>query len=104
LPVSGNAFGWLEIRQDEFGPCMRFKYRKLVLDDLARHGIIPAEDTPPDLIRDYLNGLYLFEIRSLRARMKAGEIKKEDYAGHVSELRNRYPLLGLPMTLWIEES
>jgi hypothetical protein len=83
---------------------MGFKYRKPVLEELARHGVNPGEDTPPDLVRDYINGLYLVEIRSLRDRMKAGLIQKKDYAGRVAELRDRYPILALPTTLWIEES
>lgn len=83
---------------------MPFKYRKPVLEQLARHGIVPHEDTPPDLVRDYVSGLYLVEIRSLRARLKAGEIQKKDYAGLVAELRDRYPVLALPVAFWTEEA
>jgi len=81
---------------------MGFTYRKPVLEQLARHGIIPREDTPPDLVHDYINGLYLVEIRSLRDKMKAGLIPKADYAGRVAELRDRYPILSLPTALWTE--
>ena len=83
---------------------MGFKYRKTVLDELARHGIIPVEETPPDLVHEYINGLYLVEIRSLRSKLKAGEIQKKDYAGRVTELRDRYPVLAVPVRLWIEEN
>jgi hypothetical protein len=80
---------------------MGFKYHKSVLEQLARHGVIPRDDTPPDLIRDYISGLYLVEIRSLRARMRAGQIQKKDYARLVAELRARYPVLALRTELWI---
>ena len=67
---------------------MAFKYHESVLRELARHGIIPQDDTPPELIRDYVSGLYLVEIRTLRAKMKAGQIPKKDYARRVAELRD----------------
>lgn len=82
---------------------MGFKYRKSVLEELARHGVVPRKDTPPDLIHDFINGLYLVEIRSLRARMKAGQIQKKDYAGCVADLRDRYPILSLRVALWAED-
>jgi len=82
---------------------MGFNYREAVLRELARHGVIPCEDTPPDLIRDYINELYLIEIRSLRAKMKAGQIRKKDYAGRVGDLRDQYPILSLRLDLWTEE-
>src|SRR5262249_7115578 len=82
---------------------MRFKYHESVLDQLGRHGVIPGDDTPPDLVRDYVSGLYLVEIRSLRARLIAGEIPKKDYARRVAELRDRYPILSLRVELWAEK-
>jgi hypothetical protein len=81
---------------------MRFKYRETVLNELARHGIIPRDDTPPELIHEFINALYLFEIRALRGRMRAGLIPKSDYANRVDELRKRYPILSLPVGYWIE--
>src|SRR5262245_16725888 len=84
-------------------PAMAFKYHESVLDQLGRHGVIPRDDTPPDLIRDYISGLYLVEIRSLRAKLIAGEIPKKDYARRVAELRDRYPILSLRVDLWAEE-
>jgi hypothetical protein len=69
---------------------------------MLRHGLCPAEDTPPELLREYVNDLYLIEIRKLRARMRAADIPKELYASQVAELRDRYPILSLPIHLWIE--
>jgi hypothetical protein len=81
---------------------MAFKYRDSVLDELARHGVKPLEGTPPEFIRDYINDLYVYEIRALRRKMRAGQIPKHDYARHVKKLRSRYPVLSLPILYWIE--
>jgi len=81
---------------------MNFKYRDAVLDELARHGIVPRDDTPPDLIREFVNELYLIEIRSLRTNLKSGLIQKADYYGEVDALRKRYPILSLPVRFWAE--
>jgi len=81
---------------------MRYIYRETVLDELARHGIIPCERTPPELIHEFVNDLYVIEIRSLKKQMLAGEVPKGDYANLVEELRRRYPLLSLPVRLWAE--
>jgi hypothetical protein len=82
---------------------MGFKYRATVLEELARHGVVPGDDTPPELINDFINDLYRFEIRALRGRMRAGFIRKSDYANRVDELRKRYPILSLPAGYWIED-
>jgi hypothetical protein len=81
---------------------MPFKYKEGVLLELARHGIAPREDTSPQMVRDFINDLYVYEIRRLRKQMRAGLIPKEDYASHVIELRKRYPILSLPIEYWIE--
>ncbi len=77
-------------------------YRPDVLDQLARHGLRPAADTPPSLARDVVEDLYRYEIRRLRDRLLAGAIAKADYAGAVRDLRTRYPVLSLPLPLWTE--
>ena len=82
---------------------MSIKYRASVLNEMARHGIAPRHDTPPELIREFINDLYVYEIRALRARLKAGHFPKREYAGRVAELRRRYPLLSLPLAHWTEE-
>lgn len=81
---------------------MIYRYRETVCDELLRHGIIPNEDTPPELIHQFVNDLYLYEIRELRRRLKDGAVAMSDYATQVEMLRNRYPVLSLPVRFWIE--
>jgi hypothetical protein len=81
---------------------MRFKYRETVLNELARHGINPGDDTPPELAHQFVTDLHLFEIRKLKQQMIAGEILKQEYATTVEALRKRYPVLSLPVHFWIE--
>jgi hypothetical protein len=57
--------------------------------------------TPPETLRDAVRELYKYEIRRLRSELLAGQICKPDYAGQVVALRNRYPLLSIPMELWV---
>ncbi|HJQ24051.1 MAG TPA: hypothetical protein VKA60_09060 [Blastocatellia bacterium] len=82
---------------------MAFKYRETVLAELARHGIVPRPDTPPELIREFVNDLYVYEIRALKARLKAGQFPKREYAARVEQLRRRYPILSLPVRHWLED-
>ncbi len=70
--------------------------------ELARHGIAPDGDAAPEWVREYVNELYLFEIRRLRERQRAGLIPLSEYARHVEQLRNRYPILSLPLPYWTE--
>ncbi|MEK6302065.1 MAG: hypothetical protein AABO41_15250 [Acidobacteriota bacterium] len=79
---------------------MEFRYREIVLDELARHGVKPLPDTPPDRIREFINDLYVIEIRALRDRVRDGAIAKRDLASHVKELRKRYLLLSVAIELW----
>jgi hypothetical protein len=79
-----------------------FRYRETVLNELARHGIIPRDDTPPELAHQFVTDLHLFEIRRLKKQMLAGEIPKDEYAKTVEALRKRYPILSLPARFWIE--
>jgi hypothetical protein len=81
---------------------MEFGYRNIVLDELARHGVEPRPDTPPELIREFINDLYVIEIRALRDRVRTGLIAKQDLADHVKELRKRYLLLSVPIQDWIK--
>jgi hypothetical protein len=81
---------------------MGFKYRGTVLEELARHGVVPGDDTPPELIHEFVNDLYVFEIRRLKKQMLAGDIPRADYARHVETLRRRYPILSLPVRFWID--
>lgn len=81
---------------------MAFKYRVTVLKELARHGVIPREETPPELIHEFIDDLYRFEIRRLKQHTLAGEIRKGEYAQRVEALRKLYPILSLPVRFWIE--
>jgi hypothetical protein len=76
-------------------------YRPEVLDELAIHGIVPKPSTRADLIRHYLSDLYRFEIRRLKRRLLAGEFPKEEYSSRVVHLRLQYPLLSVPVHLWM---
>jgi hypothetical protein len=66
-----------------------------VLDQLARHGVMPTSFSPPQLVRDFVRDLYKFEIRQLRERMLQGAFPKDEYAGRVDQLRRQYPVLAL---------
>jgi hypothetical protein len=79
-----------------------YQYHARVLEELARHGLVPQPDTPPDRLRDAVRDLYKYEIRRLRQEVLAGRIRKPDYAGRVIALRARYPLLSLPVRLWLQ--
>jgi hypothetical protein len=82
---------------------MSQKYRESVLNELARHGVAPCAETPPELVHDFINDLYVYEIRALKAKLKAGHFPKSEYAGRVAELRRRYPILSLPVNHWTED-
>ena len=72
------------------------------MDELARHGVIPCDHTPPELVHEFINALYLREIRCLRRRLLDGAVEMHDYANHVEALRKRYPVLSLPVRHWLE--
>jgi hypothetical protein len=72
-----------------------YNYRADVLAELARHGIAPSRETPPDLVRDFVRDLYKYEIRRLRDRMVAGAFPRTEYAARVDALRRQYPVLAL---------
>lgn len=80
---------------------MAYQYHANVLDELARHGLRPLPDTSPERLRDAVRDLYKYEIKRLRADLLAERFLKKDYASHVVELRKRYPLLSIPVDLWL---
>lgn len=80
---------------------MAYVYAPEVLEELATHGLRPGPATSPQLLRDALRDLYKYEIKVLKRRMLAGEFPKQEYAGRVITLRRRYPLLSVPVELWI---
>lgn len=79
-----------------------YRYREDVLTELLRHGLRPSTPTAPQFLRDAVRDLYLFEIRRLRDRLRAGAFPKTDYARRVVELRGRYVLLSIPLEEWLE--
>ena len=78
------------------------RYKADVLAALAGHGLRPGPETPPAQLRQYIHDVYLFEIRGLRDRCRAGEFPRRELAGRVVELRKRYLLLSLPEAEWLE--
>ena len=81
---------------------MGLTYKATVLSELARHGIKPDGEATPEFIHDYLNDLYRYEIRRLKEQMKTGLFPKDEYSARVTGLRERYPLLSLPIRFWTE--
>jgi hypothetical protein len=81
---------------------MAIKYRPAVLEELARHGIVPNDETPAELVHEFISALYVYEIRALRQQMRAGLIEKKEYPARVAGLRGRYPILSLPIRYWME--
>jgi len=74
---------------------MEYRYRADVLARLETHGIRPRGTTRPELVREFVNDLYRYEIRTLRDRLLRGEFPKHTYFDRVVTLRNRYSILAL---------
>jgi hypothetical protein len=86
----------------------RHRWRPGVLAELERFGLRPRPATDPGRVRDLLKTLYTHEIRL--AKLRRHEIERvlgpqplDDYRREVHELKARYPLLGLPLELWVDE-
>jgi hypothetical protein len=77
------------------------RLRPAVVEALSSLGVAAADETPEQL-RARLNERYLEEVRALKQRQQAGEIPLGDYARHVQALKERYAVLGLPLSLWVE--
>ena len=82
---------------------MLHRYRPEVLEALEAHGVRPTPDTPPRRVHEFVNDLYRFELRRLRARQVRGEIPRREYVRHVVALRKRYPLVSLPLRHWTRD-
>jgi hypothetical protein len=79
-----------------------------VLAELARFGLRPRPTTDPERVRDFLKVLYTHEIRLLKRRRREAERvlgpqPLEDYRRQVLALKGHYPLLGLPLALWVRD-
>lgn len=81
---------------------MEHRYRRDVLEQLAVHGVMPRPSTSPDLVHEFLNDLYRYELRRLRDRLVRRDIPKAGYYDLVVEVRRRYPLLSRKTWQWLE--
>ena len=81
---------------------MPYRYRSAVLEQLWNHGVHPQPTTPPELVHDFVNDLYRYELRRLRDRLVRGDIPKAGYYDRVVELRRKYPLVSLKAHEWVE--
>jgi hypothetical protein len=79
-----------------------FDYKPEILDELARHGVKPKPTSHPDFVRTAVRDLYLYEIRALRDRCRAGEFSNRELAAKVIELRKKYPILSVPIYKWTD--
>jgi hypothetical protein len=79
-----------------------YRYRRDVLERLEEHGIRPSPSTPPELVREFVNDLYRYEIRRLRDRLLRGEFPKHTYFDRVVSLRNKYSVLALRPAEFVE--
>jgi hypothetical protein len=75
-------------------------YRPEILDALAQHGLRPAPDTRPEVLRDAVRDLYRYEIRRLRDACRAGVFPVRELSVRVIALRKRYLLLSTPLARW----
>jgi len=80
----------------------QYRYRHDVLRALETHGVRPHPTTPPELVREFVNDLYRYEIRRLRDRLLRGEFPKHTYLDRVVSLRNKYSVLALRPAEFVE--
>jgi len=78
------------------------RYRSWVLEALAQHGACPTASTAPELVHEFVNDLYRYELRRLRDALLAGAFPKVEYFDRVVALRRRYPVLSVKPRLWLE--
>jgi hypothetical protein len=78
------------------------RYRKEILDQLWAHGVHPRPETDPELVHDFVNDLYRYELRRLRDRLLRREVRKADYYNLVVAVRRRYPVLALKAWQWVD--
>jgi hypothetical protein len=79
-----------------------YRYRRDILEKLEAHGIRPHSATPPELVREFVNDLYRYEIRRLRDQLVRGEFPKHTYFDRVVSLRNKYSVLALRPAEFVE--
>lgn len=81
---------------------MEYRYRSDILEKLEGHGVRPRSTTPPELVREFVNDLYCYELRVLRSRLLRGEFPKHTYSARVVALRERYSVLALKPWQFVE--
>jgi hypothetical protein len=81
---------------------MPYRYRSAVIEQLWNHGVHPQPSTRPELVHDFVNDLYRYELRRLRDRLVRGDIPKAGYYDRVVELRRKYPLVSLKPHEWVD--
>jgi hypothetical protein len=79
-----------------------YRYKPEVLRALETHGIRPHRTTRPELVREFVNDLYRYEIRCLRDRLLRGDFPKHTYFDRVVLLRNKYSVLALRPAEFVE--
>jgi hypothetical protein len=80
---------------------LTYHYRPEVIEQLWAHGVNPTPGTPPQLVYDFVNDLYRYELRRLRDRLVRGAIPKQGYYERVVALRRKYPLVSFKPELWL---
>jgi hypothetical protein len=81
---------------------MSNRYKKEILEQLSAHGVKPTSTTRPELVHEFVNDLYRYELRRLRDRLLRREVAKSDYYDRVVEVRRRYRALALKPWQWLE--
>ncbi|HVR98656.1 MAG TPA: hypothetical protein VMW27_18715 [Thermoanaerobaculia bacterium] len=86
---------------------LAYRYREAVLQELERFGIRPGPATPPARVRAFLNDLYTFELREIKVSRREAERffgpqPRELYVVRVQAVKEKYPLLSLPVEVWTE--
>jgi hypothetical protein len=81
---------------------MIYRYKPVILAQLASHGVMPKPTTPPGMARSIVNDIYRYELRLLRDRYLVGEFSKQTYYDKVVEIRNRYPVMQVLTRYWTE--
>ena len=79
---------------------MRWSYPPEFLESLSGFGLAPTPETPPAVVRDALNDLYRYQLRSLRSRLLVGDFERSAYLDKVIALRKHFWLLTLPLPAW----
>ena len=79
-----------------------YSYRPDVLEALVRHGVRPTSHTRPDVVHEFVSDLYRHELRQLRDRLRRNEFPRREYFDRVVELRQRYAIISLRPSDWVE--